>query len=419
MRAVARTVLDHPLLQVGIDSAAKATWVKLERILLHEHIIWSKSTTADDVFSLANDTPIDGKFESRESKPGWRVLAAFASDLKYLDVGFVWSHDITDGMGGKIILHTILHHLNAGKNVQGLSDDGTLLLPDANLPPAPETVCKYSVTPMFLLGELWKEYCPAFLHPYRHMMATWAPIAHQPGKTISRSISIDGTALQSVLSQSRKNKTTLTGILHAMTLLSLAARIPAEKAPGYIAETALDLRKLFKPASNRDFDASRTICNMVSSIEHLCRPKDVNDLRQVLSTGREIDTLLWPVARQFRSEIAASLGKENTNKVNGLMKYVSDWKEQMGNHAARQRVFSWSVSNLGVLRNEDAANWRVTKAEFRLSMETSGAAIHVDAVSVEDEGLSVMVNWQEGVVGDAVGRGLASDIKKWLCRMKK
>lgn len=418
LHAVAKTVLDNPLLQVGIDSAAKPTWVRLERILVTEHIIRSQSTTIDDAIALDESTSIDDKYDNRESKPGWRVTVSCAPDLTYVDLGFIWSHDITDGMGGKIVQETVLHHLNAGGHGQGVSDDGILLLPDASLPPAPETVCKYPVTPMFMIGQFWKEYCPGFIRPCRQMMATWAPISHSSRKTTSRSIFIDNGTLQSILSQSRTNKTTLTGVLHAMTLLSLASRIPAETALGFIAETALDLRKLFKPLPKSNFDASNTICNMVSSIEHRCNPKYVSDLRRKLPMDAEISTLLWPIARQFRSEIAASLDKGNANKVNGLMKYVSDWKEQMGNHAARERVFSWSVSNLGVLRNEEAASWRVMKAEFRLSMETAGAAIHVDAVSVEDGGSSIMVNWQDGVVGDEIGNGLAGDIEKWLRSMK-
>lgn len=418
LHAVANTVLDHSLLQVGVDITAKPAWVKLERILLQEHIIWSQSTPSGDAIALDESTSLDDKFDNRESKPGWRVSASCAEDLTYVDLGFIWSHDITDGMGGKIVQEIILHHLNAAGDVQGLSDDGILLLPDAIPPPAPETVCKYTVTPMFMLGQFWKEYCPGLIHPYRQMMATWAPIIHSSRKTTSRSIFLDAGTLKLILSQSRASKTTLTGVLHAMTLLSLASRIPAESAPGFVAETALDLRKLFKPLRNSPFDASGTICNMVSSIEHRCNFRDVRDLRKRLSTDAEITTLLWPIARQFRSEIAASLDMGNSNKVNGLMKYVSDWKDQMENHAARQRTFSWSVSNLGVLKNEDAASWRVMKAEFRLSMETAGAAIHVDAVSVEDGGLSVMVNWQDGVVDDEIGNGLAGDIEKWLSNRK-
>lgn len=415
--AVANTVLDHPLLQVGINSAKKPAWVRLQRILLREHIIWSQSTPSRDAIALAESTCIDDKFDNRESRPGWRVSASCAPDLTYVDVGFIWSHDISDGIGGKIVQETILYHLNAGGRVEGLSDDGILLLPDASLPPAPETVCKYPVTPMFLLGQFWKEYCPGFIHPHRQTMATWAPITQSSRKTTSRSISIDNAALQRILSQSRNNKTTLTGVLHAMTLLSLASRIPAETSPGFVAETALDLRKLFKPLPNRTFDASNTICNMVSSIEHRFNPKYVSGLRKRLSTD-EITTLLWPIAHRFRSEIAASLDMGNANKVNGLMKFVSDWKDQMENHAARERTFSWSVSNLGVLSNKDAKSWRFKKAEFRLSMETAGAAIHVDAVSVDDGNLGVMVNWQDGVVDDDIGNGLAGDIEKWLRSMK-
>lgn len=357
---------------------------------------------------------------------------------------FIWNHACADGKSGKIFHETLLRHLcDAYSSPENSTDepqhppvvtDGILQLNESDVsskfPPAHTKMCNYGISTRYLASALWSEYKPGILSRREGTRATWAPMRPKPYATLIRSLVIADALLQSILLGCRSHNTTLTGLLHAIALVSLASQLTEKEARGFGAETATDMRR-FAPTASEEYPSLQpdaTIANITSSIVHTFDRTAVSKLRAEMnvapSSGSErmarLAPILWETAKQVRQEIVTSLGKGTKDNIMGLMGFVSDWPAQMKSHAAKPRDLSWVVTNLGVLDGDPKRdfgkrdNWSLESGVFTLSAQASGPAINISALSVKNKSLSVDFSWQRGVVSAELMERLVEDMRNWL-----
>jgi len=242
--AVVDVVLKHPILQVGIANAdsKKPKWVQLNNLNLRHHITWRILDTSVDFDSKSQEitmSEVDGLFLELESRPGWRIVVVHQESADFLDIHFTWNHPHADGISAKIFQEDLFHSLNNQKRedhkIQEGSDSLTILLPkdSPRLPPSIEDVCKLPLGLGFTMKMVWEELGPAPLAWTRLSLARWAPFQLSPYKTQFRAFTVKEDALTKILLSCRKHKTTLTGLLHGLTLASLASHLTEEAASAF------------------------------------------------------------------------------------------------------------------------------------------------------------------------------------------
>lgn len=435
-RAIAETVLQHPVLQAGLvdEDSKRPSWIQLESIDFANHVAWQTVNASDDLQAALSgllESQIDRKFSHLETQPGWRVVILRQPGGRTLEAAFIWNHTVADGISGKIFHETLLQHLNsADGDAPPNLHNRVLRLADTaqRFPPAPEAICKYPISPRFTASALWKVFKPDIIANREGTRAAWSPIRLQPYKTQRRAIAIDDVTLQRILCSCRTNNTTLTGLLHGIAVLSFASQLQPHEAPGLVGDTALNMRPATPsaPPGYPWYEPHKTMGNILSGLEHTFDRHLVGDVRRRLASAPPTDPdrkaalapAVWSVAQAARRDIQKSLDLGTRDNMVGLMRFVPDWRAQMSEQAGKPRRTSWVVTNIGVLDGDPegvgAGHWTIERALFSLSAEASGAAIHICPISVLGKELCVDFSWQDTVVDGAVAERLASDVEEWL-----
>ncbi|KAJ4271516.1 Alcohol acetyltransferase [Fusarium torreyae] len=441
-RAMALTVLEHPILQVGIlnEDSAVPSWIELKSVNLGNHISWQEvkaSESYDACLKEAIRNQLDSWFLDVETKPGWRISMLWPEGtLQSLDVIFCWNHTNFDGVAGKILHRSLLSNLNnprVGQEPPNLNGNVLQLESVADkFPPPPEKLIKIPISLGFALSTIWKELRPPFLVSSDPTQASWAPILEEPYRTEFRTFSIDDATLKKVIDKCRAHKTTMAGLLHALPLASLALQLGEDQkhykkeAKSMYAITALDTRR-FIPANTEAYPwhvPSTTMDNQMTICDHLFDEKLVGEIRRKGSDASSEDEIMtrledivWSAAVQARQDIQEKLDRGMSNDPSGLMNFVKDWRVQKKQQLKKPRVGAWGVSNLGTLNGEvegSGSGWEIERAVFQLSCELTSPVFHISSISVKGKELCVDVSWQEGVVEAEVGDKLASDMEAWL-----
>ncbi|KAI1276916.1 hypothetical protein F5Y07DRAFT_364495 [Xylaria sp. FL0933] len=471
--AIARVVLEHPALRVDAASldTKRPAWVAVEQVDFAHHVQWVDVTGANGSDNNAVAKPeetlpemierrLDEPYENMAGRPQWRVLLPFKNGGDpFLDIIFDYSHAFGDGTSGKIFHETLLRILNI-PTISGETETQTPILKERmltipptakTLPPPMEKAGKFSMSAKFAVSTAWKELRPLGLSSMSAAHAHWAPIRTTPYKTRFRAFDVPADALRGILTACRAHKTTVTGLLHGLLLVSLASRIPAQAA--FAGSTALDLRRHLVGVDVKSYpglDPRRTVANYVSAMTHEFDADVVRRIREVAKPGDNTNDdddavapaalvdLVWQCAARVRGEIQKRLDSGLRNDVVGLMKLIPDWRAQLRTDAGKPRPHSFVVSNLGVLDSEpllrdateekkeeakkencdgdmgSSSGWKIAHSTFAISAEVCGAAFQVSPISVRDGALCMGCSWQDCVVDLKLGEAIVGDLRRWL-----
>ncbi|KAI0425628.1 hypothetical protein F5Y09DRAFT_321236 [Xylaria sp. FL1042] len=459
--AIARVVLEHPALRVDdVNTDTKRpAWVAVEQVDFAHHVQWvnlsgkdakdnDSTVKCEETLPARIERRLDEPYANVKGRPQWRVLILFKEGgYPFLDVVFDYSHAFGDGTSGKIFHETLLRILNASSASGGaetqtpILKDRILIIPPTakSLPPPMEKAGKFSVSAKFAVSTAWKELRPLGLSPTSALHANWAPIRTTPYKTRFRAFDIPADALRGILAACREHKTTVTGLLHALLIVSAASRIPAREAAAFTGNTAMDLRRHIVGVdvkSHPGFDPRRTMANYVSAMTHEFDADVVRRIRDAAKPksggGGDDDAiapalvdLIWQCAVRVRGEIQKRLDSGLRNDVVGLMRLVPDWRAQLRADAGKARPYSFVVSNLGVLdgeprdteeeKNRDAGSrWKIAHSTFAISAEVCGAAFQVSPITVRDGALCMGCSWQDCVVDLKLAEAMVVDLERWL-----
>lgn len=441
--ALTRVVLSQPHMQVGItgEDSKSPAFVRLEKLDLRNHADWREiagSNQIETAYLESMQTQLDSRYKHLSTQPGWRVVVLHEPGAESMRVLYVWNHVHHDGMSAKIFHQQLLRHLNESLKK---SDELTppkdpesparwvVELPDCSekLPPNPELLSSWPMTPAFLLRILWRELKPPSLFPPGNTHATWAPIQASPYATRFHTFTVDCKVVSKLVNTCRSHRTTLTGLIHALVLVSLTYLLGDMK--GFASRTPFDLRHVL-PSHTPKYpwlQPKESMCNYVSVVEHEFDNKVVAEIRSKM-TDQAADVKLsagvmevvWSVSARVRREIEDRLELGEKNDLIGVMKFVSDWRTQQRADAKKARQMSWLVTNLGVIdggateAQEQEEGWSLRRAELVLSAEVPSAAISVSVMTVKEEKMCITCSWQECVVDPSLAEGLVADLERWL-----
>ncbi|KAF4982095.1 hypothetical protein FZEAL_2201 [Fusarium zealandicum] len=445
--AVARNVLQHPMLQVGLIDldSKKPAWVQLDSVDLSHHIEWQVIDSPEDYEESLNkniEYQLDFKFTNLETRPGWRMVVRKLSVDNMLEVLFVWNHPNLDGTGAKIFHQTLLETLNTMEISTAIKlDEETLknhvlktTVTAENIPPTQEATTKQRTSRDAAATAAWKENKPAASSKNTFPSAEWLPIRSVPYATQLRTLTIDNSTLQGALAACRAHKTTITGLLNGIAFVSLASQLPEQYLSGMTGETALDMRR-FTPLGPPGYEwlqPDKSVSIFVSKMHHELDESTVSKVKrlaQAASSGQEqmsaLEDVLWSASVAVREEIKDRLDAELKNDDISMMKSVGDWRNYMQDATKKPRESLWIVTNLGVLDGNPLATsgdhekgWSIRRAKFTVCAHAVGCFFCISAIAVKGGELSIDVSWPDNIADAGIGEQLMSDIQSWLKYVK-
>ncbi|KAI5458527.1 alcohol acetyltransferase-domain-containing protein [Mariannaea sp. PMI_226] len=431
--AVAATISQHPLLQVGLvdEDTKKPAWVQLDHIDLSQHIEWTiveSKSDYEEVYKKTISRQLDTKFVNLATRPGWRLAVLNLEHEGLLEIIFVWNHANTDGVGGKIFHETLLEALctlTNGPEMPALDNHicNSTASVETMVPPQ-NVIAKYRITPRYAAAHIWKELRPPVLAS-DPSFASWGPITPTPRETQMRSLTIDNSLLQKVLSSCRSHKTTLTACLNGIAFVSLAPQLAEEKVGSMVGATPLDLRRFIKtgPPDYPWLEPNRMIGNYVTRLRHEFGRDLVEKVRGLAQNATEqgrfgaLEEEMWAAAITIRGELQDRLDLGLKNDTVGLMGAVGDWKKYHIDISRKPRVSSWMVTNVGVINGQPKADhhgWSIQGGSFALSANIVSAMFTLSTITVKDRGLCIVVSCQDHIVDASVGERLVADVEGWL-----
>ena len=473
--AVAKTIGEHPLCQVGIIQAKtkKPSWVLLPDFdvttLVEWHVVRREEDRIDHLAVLKHQ--LDTKFSSIESQPGWRVTVTHVHGTNVLNVFFVFNHVNFDGQSGKIFHEGLLRNLNHLSNSEtpltGMSTMVSTAATASNMPPPVESMAHFPISPLYAIPTLWKKLAPPFLRsrttiPPQH---AWPPIiANCPVETDLKVVVIPKSVVEGALAACRARNTTMTALLHALTVVSLTLQLPESEMSAMQSVTTIDLRRhipKMPPVApgNTELDSRKTMANIVGRLTHRFDPSTISNIRannsyvsRIITPGklsdkvtREIlflgvEDIMWSVAAKVRSEIQQRLNMRLRNNELGMMRFADDFRGLVKGTLNRPRVCTFLISNLVLIDGDPAdtptsstqpvgqdgptrgrttsdegiSKWTINRAGFTLSAHVNGAGIHLGVITVKGGDMVIDMTWQKGVVDDKVCEQLGEDLRTWL-----
>ncbi|KAH6889781.1 alcohol acetyltransferase-domain-containing protein [Thelonectria olida] len=433
-RAVADTISQHPLLQVGMvkEKSKRPAWAKIDSIDLAQHIEWRAVEGVEKYGGIRKDVivrQLDTRFESLATRPGWRLVVLKLEYDNTLEVMFTWNHCNTDGTGGKIFHQTLLESLN---NLKEKPDGPSLenhiwktTVSAQTMMPPQNVIAKYKLTPGYTATTIWKELKPP-VFAGKAEFASWGPFKLTPRETQIRTLSIDNDTLQKVLAVCRSHKTTLTGLLHGIAFVSLAPQLPEDQVAAMMGGTPLNLRRFIKanPPAYPWLEPNKIVGNFVTKMDHEFDKTLVVKVRDAArGAGTEAERFsalegeVWSTAVTVRRELQDKLDLGLKNDAVGLMAVVGDWQKYQKDQMKKPRHGSWMVTNVGVIDGQPKGTsngWSIQGSSFSLSANVLASMFSISTVAVKGGDLAVDVSWQDHIVDAGVGERLSVDLKSWL-----
>jgi hypothetical protein len=270
----------------------------------------------------------------------------------------------------------------------------------------------------YLVKTLWNE-----LGPTRFRAKTMIPWHDKPIDfsipyvTCCKIVDIQPVVIAKFLKACREHSTSITSLIHALTLASLATRLPASQASCFVASTPISLRPFLGPDTT---DESNNLLRvLVTSYQHEFTPTLVSEFRESAKNA-SLDNAIWKIGQRIKAELSKRLATLPKDDVNGLMKYNSDWFDYFQRKDGQPRRTSWETSNIGVFENDsDAPGFTVSRVCFTNGAMVTGAPVALGVGSVPGACLTIALSWQKGAVADELMDHLARDLTSFADRFNE
>ncbi|KAM4065226.1 alcohol acetyltransferase domain-containing protein [Hirsutella rhossiliensis] len=446
--AVAHVVLKHPHMHVGLtgEGTDKPCWVRLDSINLQEHVEWHTVRGGTDhfqkAFLSASSQALDAKFINYHTAPGWKIKVLRQEGADFIEVLLVFNHTNMDGGSAKTFHKDLLQSLHDAPQIHDdhLTGNHVLTLPEnstAMLSPPPENLVSLPVEAGAMLEFLQVEVrTPAAKYPRSSAQAHWAPIVTAPFKTQFRSISVPSHVLSKLVQACHHRETTLTGLLQALVLVSLAALLEPSDATAFGSLTAMDFRR-FLPSHHRWypwFKPDRAMSNYVTCVNHIfdedfvaqIRSRHSPYARDALEFGVLMD-LAWTAARKVRHDLKAKLDQGTKNDMIGFAQAIGDWRTQLTEHTRRPRPSSWVITNLGLIdgsptsllsagdaKPEPGSTWSMTRTQLLMCANVVSSAFGISVAAVKGGDLVITSSWQDCVIDVNLGEAFVKNLERSL-----
>ncbi|RYP48088.1 hypothetical protein DL768_005941 [Monosporascus sp. mg162] len=446
--ALATVMMQHGILRVGIagEDTHEPVFTYLRTIDLRQMIEWKKiSASEPDAYMRdllrSTEAQHDKLWEDLPGRPGWKLIvhqssqAGDAESVK-LDISFAFHHAYADGQSAFIFHRDLLRALNRGGLPPAELQEHVLHLTERpKLPPGAEELIPFSISWPYLLKLIWaeiiwKELVPSWLKPAPSpdtVPWTGNPISPEPHKANLRLVRVPQAALASLLAACREHGITLTPLLQALVLASLASRLPPDAAPAFHFTTAISLRRFANGADDL-FDRANGLHCLITAHAHHAGAPAVSVLRARRGTAdrtptpQDAESPIWGTAAEIGAGLRAKVDSLPRDDVAGLTAWVSDWRKRWVGRFGGSRETAWECSNAGSLGARDAGDgdnpgeggWRIERSVFSQGATPVGPAFALNVAGVEGRGLWMTISWQETAVETQLMEGLAADLQGWI-----
>ncbi|KAH7131527.1 alcohol acetyltransferase [Dactylonectria estremocensis] len=423
--ALGRLVAAHPMLRVGIvgEDTDAAHFSHVAEVDLQKHV-GVRTLPAGDGYETGLEAVQawchDQLWPDIETRPPWRVIIVRPEMDEgrepFEDIVFAFHHSLMDGTSAKYFHEQLAEALNEPS--AETEPPHILQFPDPPvLPEAQEDVIPYTNGKLFMGRVLWGEFAPSFLQPAKPPIWAGSPIdLDRPHRARVRAVDIPPAVVSSMLAQSRSHSASIASLLHALCLVSMARRIPAQDAPAFTASTPVNARPYMAATANPALKDSFRV--MISSLTHEYSAAAVDALRR---PDADLDALIWHHAQVVKDEIRTRAATLPADDPTSLLKFISDWSSYWHKKNGQPRDGSWEISSLGAMRANTNTNRpnqrRISRVLFTNGIMVAGAPLSVSVASSPDGELTAGISWNAGVVPDELMEGLADDLLAYTTRL--
>ena len=430
--ALASVVEGEPYLRVGIgdEDSTRACFVHVPKINLEKQVAWHSAPCASEgkyqsQLSKVLEERHDSLWPDTATRPPWKatVVDSGGVEVSRVDIIYSWHHAIGDGLSGKIFHESLLSALRAcdipGGNPALSSPE--LHFPDPPvLPPPQEEAVKFTLSWWYILKTLWADIRPSFLSPKEEPVWTGGPVDFQgPYRTRVKLLVVDGETRDGLLTVCRMHKTTLTGLVHALTLLSLARQVPSGQA--LTSQTPMSLRPYVSAPTT---DLAKSMSVLVGMCQHHFTTERVQTLRSLLATHEDPAALeyeLWDIAATVKTELKDKAAILPADDIMGLLSLAGDWRERFRKMDGKPPKTTWEVSNVGVINgDDDSGSVKVSRLLFSQSPSLTGSALSTSVAGCEGPGgVGITWTWAEGVLKEGLVESVKEDVEEWMASLAR
>ncbi|KAK4224594.1 alcohol O-acetyltransferase 1 [Podospora fimiseda] len=432
-KAIANVILDLPSLGLSItgEETSKPHFVALPTIQLDHHfellVLEASNQDRDAELLRILEKQHDQPWPDVATRPPWKITVLSyppdSSNTLTFDVVFAAHHSIADGRSTAAFhtkfLDELLLKTETERPIQP-SNNTLSLNTGRKLAPSLEEVVKFTQSWTFLLSTLWRELGPAWLQGPKPVTPwTGGPIVREPCKTNLQLVVLPANASRQVLAACRQHQTTLTPLLHTLTLISLARHIPAEDAKAFSSSTPIDLRPFIeRDTLAQDSQYTLPFGVFVTSQNHRFELSTLNAVHEGIAKCGSV----WNIASELRRDIKKHIEGVPKDDIISMLSWVSDWEKFWLTKLGKPRQTTWEVSNLGAIIGNPSSDdtiddWRIQRSIMSQGATVGGAAIGVNVAGVVGGEISITISSQEGIVKKNIIQSLLNDLQTWLERL--
>lgn len=300
---------------------------------------------------------------------------------------------------------SMLEVLNAPKTISGLNGHHLQVLKSIVLAPAVEKAVEFKISWYYFLASIWKEFGPKWFSARSTPWTAGTPSPSNVENYRSRvkAFTISAHHVAGVLSLCRKEKATITGLLHGLVVVSLTSHIPS--ATSITCTTPYSLRHL------TGLHPTNEMGNNTSALDIQYFQATLSNIRACKDSSQTMEQV-WIIARDFRSSLRSEMSSLPTDNIVGMLPYVSDVHGMFTSRLNKPRSTTYEISNLGSLDiSAVGGTWAIDRILFTQSGNLTGPAINFNVANVARGFLTVSATWLEGDVEDSLVEALLRDVE--------
>ena len=427
--AIAQVVLKLAALRIAIvdEQTNKPMFVRVPSIKLSHHLEWLRlSSRGSEEYEEALLKVISNQhlqlWPDIDRQPPWKVIAVEddtkQADQLTLDIIFATHHSICDGTSTAVFHICLLESLNFGSTEMPGLQDGILHLPGpVDLLPAQEDLIKFTVSWSFLLRTLWEELAPSWLRGQPPVVPwTSNTVSFEPHQLQLRLITLAETTVSKLLAACRIHNTTLTPLIHAMILTSLAQRLTQSEASKFASQTPIGLRQYATLPPGCEVDLSKELVDLCTSQRHEFGLDTVAEIRRLTEQDTtESDDAVWKIAADLRVSMKTRLDTLPRDDMVSLLAWLPNLHQWFLAKQGKARSESWEVSNLGAFAGTNTAtSCRIERSIFSQFAAICGAAFTANVAGIHGGPVTISFTWQDSVTDMLLMDHLVSDLRKWF-----
>jgi len=436
LRAVAAVVRQHPnlSLQIRRSSSSPDLFVRLPVVDVEKLVEWRDFTCPPSSGERDTGRYLE-KFLSEQNSVGfkdqqaplWRIVCLDLENTRpgntsgshECAVCVVYHHAIADGKSGNAILATLRDALLEGQEVGETEGNFCVWASSSEIPPSMDELVPYSTT--------WRSWLGATLRRYWQYLASfvitppkvWTGEVFQQGikdgraRTLIRVVQLPGDSTRRLREKCRAHGTSVTAMLQILVGDTLFRQYRDAKVVR--CATALSLRPFFDPSLGID---DTKVGVWIDAFSWAYKRKDIPD------ASSAPENAIWKVAARSKRLIDSEVKKGLNDLSFASLKGKTDFKPQLMGLLGKARQNTYSITNLGVVPERPYRDtitgpdsWSLESVVFSQSAHVNGSAVQFCFISCEKGGLSVSMNWQEGVLQesdmDDVKFRLESELYHW------